>query len=238
MVLVCFLLSLILAHDTWLRYFWESQELKLQTGNQFPNGDSAVLPKRIEKSGVISPGGEVYDLNDFAVRGDETVIRLAHNESSLAFVSLYSHFIQLESSDFDSYLQHENADDILEMRAGSHLPGRELYTKHAKTLIGASGGCLQSGQIFEIVPSRDPRAHSSLEVILVKGGNPCPDKWVTAYSASGHEQKAKTDIQGKASFTLSECTEWCLRAHWIAATDESGADWQSHWATLTFFRQA
>jgi uncharacterized GH25 family protein len=76
-----------------------------------------------------------------------------------------------------------------------------------------------------------------LPVRLTYGGAPLSGALVVALSrdAPGSRLSARTDGEGRVSLVLTRSGAWLVKAvHMVPAPAESGADWESLWASLTF----
>lgn len=180
-------------------------------------------------------------------------------------VILRPHFIEIEAARFEDYLRSEHAEDALaqrKQRGESALPGREYYTKAAKAvvLVGESEtdktlATLQTpvGHPLEIIPLSPPGAWRQGAVAafrVLHHGRPA----ARLRLAAGHEElpahtfvsTMETDEQGVAKITFTRPGRWFVRTHTIrrregAPAGSSGtptepqADWESDWASLTFF---
>jgi len=167
-------------------------------------------------------------------------------------------FIELPAKDFTEYLEDEKATAALaaHRRGPGDQPGREFYTKFAKTFVEVAGGALQKGfnqrvgHKLEIVPLSNPcgwKVGDNVKVRVLQDGQPASGLRIS----SGHEGLAKhtyvehatTDIDGAARFNLSRPGLWFFRTHTIttireqpayAPPDAPKADWESFWASITF----
>lgn len=103
-----------------------------------------------------------------------------------------------------------------------------------------SSCCRPLGQRIEIVPDSDPtllRVGQSLGVQILYAGRPAAGLQVRARTAGDPLalQVAFTDDQGRASFAIERAGPWALMAIQMERRrDRSEADWDSHWASLTF----
>lgn len=147
-------------------------------------------------------------------------------------------------------LQHEGLVEICAWRrkhAESTLPGRELYSKYIKLILHTGGTdsfiTKQAGHAIEFVPLVDPAsvpAGGELAVALYFHGKPAPGMPVEA--SSFHEgkrtdrQQGKTDAQETVRIRLDVPGIWKLHSICMERlTDRREADWESFWASLTFF---
>lgn len=134
------------------------------------------------------------------------------------------------------------------------------YAKYAKAIVevGARGPrafARTAGHVLEFVPLADPsalRAGDSLRVRLLYRGRPLARAPLhagvagkSAAPAAGHaaphaagaagDMTRVTDADGVATFPVADPGMWNVRTiHIVPAAPGSGADWDTHWATLVF----
>lgn len=116
------------------------------------------------------------------------------------------------------------------------------------TAEGAVGGVDQPvGTRLEITPLIDPRViapgdaeKGTIGVRITFEGKPLEGVLLTASSPEGHARgekpvEARSDAEGKAEFVLAQGGMWLIAGvHMFEAPKDSGADWESLWASLTF----
>ncbi|MBL8877619.1 MAG: DUF4198 domain-containing protein [Phycisphaerales bacterium] len=165
---------------------------------------------------------------------------------TLAYRSKHSH-IELPAEKFESYLKEEGLDGIIAKRAQrgeSAKPGREAYSRCAKSIInidGASGKVGRSVDFpLEILMDADPaslKAGDEVVVRLLLNGKPlegiltrATHKSNTAVAASG-----RTDKEGQVRLKLGADGMWMIHCvHMREAPAGLDADWESLWGSLTF----
>lgn len=247
------------AHDSWLvpRSFaptaGEPVDVAFVTAELFPVSDHAADPGRVA-SWTVTTARAAGAVEGARVEGLELVATTPAlpEGATVHGLALAERFIEIEPDDFEAYLEDEEARDALAFwRATARRPGREMYTKHAKTFTrsgeGAGGFERVLGHRLEIVPVVDPLARTvgdELEVRVLFEGQPA----VGVRVAAGHEglpphtyvATARTDASGRATIALDAPGLWFLRAHVIRTrVDAVGeraedADWESFWASMTF----
>jgi uncharacterized GH25 family protein len=158
--------------------------------------------------------------------------------------------IELPAEKFNSYLKDEGLDSVLALRAERGQlgqPGREIYSRCAKTLVRAGVASANNrladralGFALELIVERQPwllRNGELLPVRLLYEGRPLPGALVVALHRSDVNNKLglRSDSDGRVFFPLSHDGEWLLKAvHMRDAAAGSGADWESLWASLSF----
>jgi uncharacterized GH25 family protein len=155
--------------------------------------------------------------------------------------------VKLEPAKFEQYLADEGLDRVLALRrqrGESDRPGNEVFSRCAKALLSvspsASGFERVIGLTLELVPETSPaasEARRSFRVRLLYEGRPLEGALVVAIPQAQPDRKirARTGRDGRASLPLTAGGVWLVKAvHMIPAPAETGADWESLWASLTF----
>ncbi len=124
-------------------------------------------------------------------------------------------------------------------------PGREDYIRHVKTLMQTGTNFDKDdyaktlGYELEIIPLSNPYKHKLNDTIsfqVVYQGKPAPELLLIAFSKNNplKTQDIRTSKEGKASIKLDDIGPWLVKAVKIIQVKEDDADWQSHWASITF----
>lgn len=153
----------------------------------------------------------------------------------------------MKAGEFLEYLTEEGLTGAIDAhkRSGqSSAEPRERYTMYAKAILlsGAAGDAWRTvvGHPIEIVPEKDPYAlkpGESLPVRVLLRGRPAANLLVKAASTTpngAQHDVGRTDANGRLEVPVSAGT-W--RLHTIAmeqVQNDRDAEWESHWATLTF----
>lgn len=267
------------AHDSWLVPATnqvggdDAVRVALVTGDVFPISDHATAKDRVAEW-VVARAAEPlpHGIRRVPVSGiavEEKELRcfapVVQPGTSIIALALKAKYIELEAAKFEEYLREEHADAAIELRRSrgeTDKPGRELYTKFAKTFVQVSHSTLPCfwhspvGHRLEIIPAFDPvqmRAGMEMKVRVRLDGEPAVGLWVSG----GHENlpphtyatTARTNAEGEANIALTKSGLWFLRTHVIRrrpepdrqrAADETPegpdatADWESFWASITF----
>lgn len=156
--------------------------------------------------------------------------------------------LELPPEKFSQYLGEEGLDEIRSivsrpdaMRRTAH----ELFVRCAKTLMSSGAAAADDrdtalGLTLELLAERNPylaRAGERLPFTLRYQGTPKAGALVIAVNEQHPDRRlsARTDRMGRVTFVLPEGGVWLVKAvHMIAAAPDSGADWQSFWASTTF----
>jgi uncharacterized GH25 family protein len=155
--------------------------------------------------------------------------------------------VTLTADKFNQYLKEEGLDRIASTRAArgeANAQARELFSRFAKSLVMAgssrAGGDRALGFTLELIAERNPYSMAiggALPVQLVHEGRPLAGVQVVAMNRTNPSERqiARTDKNGRVSLQLTREGPWLVKAvHMLPAPGNSGADWISYWASLTF----
>jgi uncharacterized GH25 family protein len=239
----------------------ETLQLRGQTSSSFPSSESAVAQERIAEALVIDAHGRAR-VAEVASAGTSLLLRHSPGTAGQYVVTTTIHPTSVKESpeSFRQYLVVEGAPEILQQleREGG-LPRDSItrrYAKFAKAIVEVgSGGPRSYGQVvghpLEFPPLADPemvRPGDTLRVQTLLHGRPLANVKVHAGSVvrapgvpldelAGAErhQELRTDSNGIVAFVLDRAAIWNVRALYLEpAVPGSGADWETHWATLVF----
>lgn len=154
----------------------------------------------------------------------------------------------MESQGFDRYLEEEGLESIRRVRALRALldtPGREMFSRAAKSLVLVGDGTddgynRRLGLPLEIVPEASPvglTRTSMLPLRVLYLGAPLRDVLVTAFlEVNPHApMTARSDASGRVAFPAKANGRWIVKTvHMVPASPGVDADWESVWASLTF----
>lgn len=228
----------------------ETLVFSIHNGDAFPASEEAVTPERLLDCRLISRAA-VTPVTDFRVLGRAThaVVKMERAGSHWLAVRTRPNSLMLPAEKFESYLREEGLEWAIDWRKQHHeggRPGREQYTKHAKSLIVADTPSEdwreRLGLELEFVPESDPaklKPGATLPVQLLWRGQPAANIRVERAWASGGrhgvEIVGRTDANGRISVGVDKAGRW--RLHGVALERAQGnpdVDWRSYWATLTF----
>jgi uncharacterized GH25 family protein len=244
------------AHDFWIEpslFTAKPGELinvHLHVGHAFEGEPVRRQSQRIEKFIAAGPDGE-KDLP--GVEGGDPAGFLRPKQPGVYVLGYRSNHArsELEAEKFESYLREEGLERISSMRSqrgDSSQPGREIYSRCAKSIVLVGDGappdvCDRAlGFRLEFIPpadlvTRPPVGDVTFQLLFE--GKPIEGVLVRASSRREphRELKSRTDKDGRVSFALDYDGAWLLHAvHMIeaTATPDAEADWESLWASLTF----
>ena len=130
-------------------------------------------------------------------------------------------------------------------RGQSAAGAKEVFSRCAKSLLAVGGGSGAGwdrvfGERLELVAEKDPytlTGGGELPVRLLYEGKPLAGVLVVALQRdrAGAKVSARTDAKGHVRLKLDRAGLWLVKAvHMSPAPAETGADWESFWASLTF----
>lgn len=234
------------SHDFWLEVSTftpvagDPVTVHLRVGEQF-SGSPVGRPEALDRFEVAA--GPVRRSIPGVPGADPAGVFAAPagNALGVGYVSRPS-YIELEAAAFEAYLLEEGLEEVIDLRARrgeSALPGRELFARSAKALLGAGEPPVLDLPL-ELLPGASPAAlvvGDSLALELRFRGRPVGDVLVIAMprDAPASAQRARTDASGRVEFEVDRPGMWLVKAVHMTATDAaSDADWMSWWSSLTF----
>ena len=247
------------AHDFWLVPIdfdvEPGTELVIhgQTSSRFPTSEAAVAVNRIADAKVLSADTSVR-ITDFSHSGTSLVLRARPEQPGQRVVAVALHWqaVRESAEGFRRYLELEGAAQALAtLQRQGRLPTDSItrrYAKYAKTIVevgrgGARAYLRVAGHPLEFVPLRDPEtlgAGDTVPVRLLYGGRALAGAHVHAGPApradeAPHDHELVTDTAGILRLPILRSGLWNLRTiHVTQAPAGSGADWETHWASLVF----
>lgn len=257
LLLVCLTFSTD-AHDLFLKldtYFLRPNaraSVRLLNGT-FRASEGLVRRDRLNDASIVAPGGQITHPEAGAWRdaGKTTSldVRTGQAGTYVVGVSTKPREIDLKAKDFNDYLAHDGLPDTLAERRKNKESGkdvRERYSKHVRAIFqvgDASTGDFNHslGYPVEIIPQQNPyelRAGQTLDVLCTLDGKPLARQFVLAARERGgkllREVSARTDENGVARIRLTSAGKWYVKMIHMSPTAETGLDYESKWATLTF----
>ena len=241
------------AHDFWIEPSTYAPTpgqrvvVRLRVGDHFPGDPFARTPKRIERFALLGgaaevevPGAEGVDPAGFVVAGQPGIYQIVYDSNHAS--------IELSGEKFERHLAEQGLERISELRkkaGGSASAAKEIYSRSVKALIAVGespgeGYDRPAGLPLELIPEKNPfqlAPGSELPLRLLYQGKPLAGVWVEARNSRRTEERVsgRTDRDGRVRLRLASGGPWLVKAvHMVAAPKESGADWESLWASLTF----
>jgi uncharacterized GH25 family protein len=255
--LLAFLMSApaLRAHDLWIEPSSfrpvEAQlfAVRLRVGEAFRGEPVPRMEKRIERFVAVGPGGEI-PLNGVEGADPAGWAVLSKPGTWLLVYDSHQSPIELDGPKFEAYLAEEGLERISKLRAErgqTTARSKEIFSRCAKALVTVGNGPAEGfdrvlGLPLELVPEASPAglpAGGELPVLLLFRGKPLAGALVVAVPREAPADKisARTDADGRVRLRLDRMGQWLVKAvHMEPAPAESGADWESFWASLTLQR--
>jgi hypothetical protein len=221
------------AHDFWIEPSTfrpepgKSFTAALRVGEHFAGDPVPRRNARIESFVVRGASGE-QAIDGFENQDPAGFVRL--EEAGTAVIGYRGKPTphELPSAKFAQFLREEGITGI----TPSARKQRERFYRFAKAVVQVGDGAgtpASFGWRFELVPT--PAGYR-----LLFEQKPLANVQVVAMSSEGKRLTARTDPSGDVSFALGKGV-WLLKAtHVLPAAKDSGYDWDSLWASLTFQR--
>lgn len=256
---VSLLAAQAIAHEFWIQpatfhpLVGENVGIRLLVGDGFPGESRPRDPTKLERfvvAGTIGsmpiPGRDGQDpagIHRFERTGVQ-VLGYRSKETRL----------ELPAEKFDPYLKSVGLDSVIATRAKrgqSQEPGRELFSRCSKSLVCVgetddkdTGYATELNLPLEIVPDENPylkKPGDTLRLKVLRDHAPAAGLQVSVFrDATGKEHATlKTDQSGIVTITLDAAGVFLINCVSMSdAPKDSGAEWQSLWASLTFEVQA
>lgn len=234
------------AHDFWIEPSsfrpapGERVAVRLRVGERLQGDPVPRNPERIERFAAVGQAGESEVAG---IAGSDPAGWTSPAGPGLHWIVYDSSHarVELAGPRFDEYLAEEGLERIRELRQGGEGPVREIYSRCAKSLLrvgeGSAGFDRALGLELELIPEKDPyglKPGEALPVRLLYRGEPLDGALVAAMASPGSRVAARTS-GGRVSLKLDRPGLWLVKAvHMVPATEGSGAEWESLWASLTF----
>lgn len=245
------------AHDFWLQPasfepgIDKLTSLFLMVGDDFL-GEPVARDEDYLRTFVSCTGGERKPVAGMPGRSPAGLLRVESAEVVVAAYESRPRYLELEPEKFRSYLEEEGLQAVIKDRAArgeSAEPGRERYVRCAKTLMrpkGAEPGGfdVKVGLQLELVPLTNPWSAKPVRFQVLEDGKPVAGVWISALVKDSSEEAPKpvhlrSDAKGEVDFDLSYAGTWLVTGTHMRRLNppESGADWESLWASLTLRRE-
>lgn len=240
------------AHDFWIEPSTftpspgEKVAVRLRVADHFPGDPFPRNAARIERFAVLGggaeaavPGVEGVDPAGYLVAGKPGIYQIVYDSNHAS--------IELGGEKFEQHLKEQGLERISEVRrkeGRSAAAAKEIYSRSVKALIAVGGGGegfgRPAGLPLELIPEKDPfqlEPGGELPLRLLYQGKPLAGAWVEARNPRRNEERVagRTDREGRVRLRLASGGPWLVKSvHMVSAPKESGADWESFWASLTF----
>jgi uncharacterized GH25 family protein len=243
----------VLAHDFWIEpssfHPAAGSELavSLRVGEHF-RGDPVPRADRLIARFVLSSAAGETPIGGLPATDPAGFARISSPGFFLIGYRSNRTPITLEPEKFEKYLADEGLDRVLEARAARgerEKPAKEVYSRCAKSLVAGNGSGQAGfdrilGLTLELVADSNPlktRPGGKMPFRILYEGKPLAAALVKAIALEDPDNtlSARSDTQGRVTFILARKGVWLVKAvHMAPAPPETGADWESLWASLTF----
>jgi uncharacterized GH25 family protein len=238
-----------LAHDFWMEAssfrpaVGSVVTIGLRVGQDFI-GDPIPRDSKLIERFLVRDGASERNLG--GIEGQDPAGYVSIERPGAAMVAYRSRpkSLELPADKFEDYLRQEGLERIIAIRASrgeSKQPSKEIFSRCAKALLVTAGAQPRGfdrpiGLRLEIVTESDPINASTLRARLLYEGQPLEGALVIALHPP-ERFSARTDGQGRVTLPIDVPGVWLIKAvHMIPAPPESGAQWESLWASFTFER--
>lgn len=221
------------SHDMFLKldthYLEPNSSVEIQLFNgTFSQSDNVITRDRMADVSIVGQGQRTrIDSSQWTERGNTTILSLTTGPVGtwVAGVSTLPRLIELSASDFNDYLQHDGATDMLQWRRENNAlddDAVEKYSKHVKTIYQVGEAITSDWQTalgypIEFMPLNNPgtlHAGESFEVELLWNGEPLANQLVYLGSkesthshdhdeSGGHSHESHSD-QGITTFRTDD----------------------------------
>jgi uncharacterized GH25 family protein len=243
------------AHEFWLlpkkfRYkAGEEIKIDLMAGEGFEGEFWDLKRNKVEKL-------ELHRLNGVKELTKEVKLTEGNNLSYKAdlggtyLFTLKSNdaYNELEGKEFNSYLEEDGLDYILEQRKKSNSLDKkstEYYTRFAKLLVQSGDRTDNThkkvvGLKYEIVPEQNPynlKVGDYMTCKILYAGQPAPHSLVKVWNRvrdTSFMQNIYTENDGTIRFPISAAGPWMVSSVRMIASEKEGAEYHSLWASLVF----
>lgn len=246
------------AHDLFLKcesYFLPPHSLTTVRviNGTFHKSENSIHRERLLDISLVTPNGERLPLpmTRWRDEGEESQLDFQTGEPGtyVIGVALRPRTIDLKAAEFNEYLRHDGIPDILAQRQRDGQMDRDVrerYAKFAKAVLQVGSRRTdhfrtQLGYPVELVPKQNPyllKVGHTIELLCLKEGKPIPNQFVMmgCQSRDGTiaSQSARADAQGVVRVELSKAGRWYVKFINMVPVNESGLDYDSKWASLTF----
>ena len=233
LLLIVLFASAARAHDFWIEpstfrpTAGEVFTASLLVGQDFL-GDPVPRSATLLDTFVVRSAAGEQAVGGFENRDPAGFVRLDGAGTAVIGYRSKASSVELTPEKFAQFLREEGITGV-PVAPRTH---RERFYRFAKTIVqvGEPRTMPQPfGWRFELVPSS-----GGFQLLFER--KPLAKAMVTAIAADGRRLTARTDARGHVSFDLSKGI-WLVKAtHLVHAPADSGVEWESLWASLTFER--
>jgi Domain of unknown function (DUF4198) len=231
------------AHDFWIEpsAFHPPPgavvSVSLRVGEHFA-GDPVPHSPLIERFVLIQDGRE-REISGPDGRDPAGWIQIDGRSPAVIAYRSKPSYVELPADRFEAYLREHGLERILALRArrGERSePGRELFSRCAKSLLGGSV-TRPAALPYEIVPEDATLSVAPFRGRVLFEGKPLAGALVVATYRDDPRVRLKmrSNPEGRFAFSSPRRGVWLITSvHMIEASRFSKGDWESLWASMTF----
>jgi uncharacterized GH25 family protein len=245
-LVVLFACARVAAHDFWIEPNTYSAaagaplSFALRVGEHFKGDPVPRTAAMIERFVIAGPDG----VRDVTGREGSDPAGFTSIAAPGVYVIGYRSrptSLEQDAAKFEAYLREEGLERISDQRkqAGrTTMPGLEIFSRCAKTIVSSSPSGLKDqtlGLRLELI-AENITAGKAATFRLLYEGQPLEGALVVAIPKDAPMQKltARSNKAGRVTMTMPGGV-WLVKAvHMVPAPRETGAEWESLWASTTF----
>lgn len=219
--------------------------LSVHTGDSFPQSEQPVDPARLTNASTSAE-------TTWRILGKATHATVKLERAGGHYFAAWTkpRMLTMEAAKFEAYLKEEGLRGPLELRSKlgeASKPGREMYSKFAKTYVVADAAPGEAGKALglkiEFVPQVDPASvqpGEDLPLVVLYNGSPLANAQVELAFAESpiakgkHSILGRTDAKGKITARIPAAGRIRLHCVQMERVQSETHDWESYWASFTF----
>lgn len=247
------MMSSAYAHDFWLEahpFYTQTDktvELSVHVGNEYVGDSLPNIPNWYTDFSIYTPAKKIPVEGSLGSDPAGYFTPEQHGTYAIGYQSEFT-YIEIDPATFNKYLQEEglqNAIDYRHEHQQTDMQGNEEYIRHVKTLVQSGStfdidnSAIKFGYELEIIALENPYKKDLNDYIdfkVLHKNEPEHGIMVIAFSKKKPAlmQQVRSDRRGIARIKLDQYGPWLVKAVKIIKLENQKADWQSHWASLTF----
>jgi uncharacterized GH25 family protein len=255
-VLLCVvLITFAQAHEFWMqpvKFFLrpgERTSISFLVGENFIGEPWNLKVHKVEKLELHQSEG-VKNLLDSIKTDVKVNLSIAFEEEGTHMLTLQSNnaFVESEGQQFNAYLTEDGLDDVLSHRkkTGTLDKGaKEFYRRYSKLLLQVGNKRNDTykkvmGFPIEIVPETNPYTFKKGDLVkfkILSDGKPIFGVKVRVWNRYENRttiQPVYPEKNGIIETRIVNPGPWMVSVVRMVPSNQTGADWQSYWASLTF----
>jgi len=249
------LITFAQAHEFWmqpLKFFLrpgERTSISFLVGENFIGEQWDLKVHKVEKLEIHRSGGVKNLLDSIKVSSKDNLSVTPQEEGTHMIILQSSNaFIELPGEKFNEYLTEDGLDDVLTHRKKTGTldkPGKEYYRRYSKLLLQVGNKRDDTykkvmGDPIEIVPEANPYTFKKGDLVkfrILSEGKPIFGVKVRVWNRFENRttiQPVYPEKNGIIEMRIVNPGPWMVSVVKMVPSTQPGADWQSHWASLTF----